>query len=1158
MNPAAERLTGQTLAQAEHGPLRQVFVARDETTGEAIECPFERAVHEGTEGALPDRTVLVRRDGVQMPVEDCVTPIRDEQGAVAGAVMVFRDVAAKRREEHRRAFLARVTAELSSSLDLAVTLSTVAKLAVPAIADVCAVDLVEDGVVRSLATSHVDPDKAPLVEELVRRRTLLDPNAPHGVPAVLRTGEPELVTDVSQATIHAMTADEELRGLFAQAAFTSYIAVPLKHGSKVIGVIGLATVGSSLRYDASDLCMATALADRASVALENDRLVEDLHKARREADARRAEAELANRAKDEFLAMLGHELRNPLAPIVSALQLMKLRAGGAVERERTIVERQVTHMVRLVDDLLDISRVTRGSIQLVREPVEIAEVVAKAIEMTSPLLEQRRHDVVVSVVPGLRVEGDASRLAQVVSNLINNAAKYSHVGGRVWIEAHRDGEDEIVVRVRDSGIGIDADTLPRVFELFAQAPQALDRAQGGLGIGLAIVRRLVELHGGSVSARDQARRVHGLWSRGGSSAGARGGLRRAPGEAGVAEDHPERDRSPGAGDHGNPFNTAIANDSFLETQQSSETTLPPAALPRRGHAHRGPGDPGRAARVASDAPRVAQLLLRTPRAPLLHSAKPAENRGRHRMVAWVGLGPSNAERHRHTVGVPCDGRADHIDSPRRPDEVGEGSRRCLDGRIPVALARADGQPIAQRLTCERVAARDIDSVDDRRGAPFDGHVDGDAMGVGLLAHGHVGVGPRVAHLAVARQHALEFLDHDVPSKERPHRLRQGGAQLGRAPEGLPSNVRRIVHRDAPDPIRAALVDDQYEHLPLVLGLLGVGGHADVDESSVVIRGLHQERCHLAKQVAARGLSLGQAGLELGIRDLRVALETYRALLGFTRELDARNPRPRRRTTHDCERHQQAPAHAHDHPPPNSNASWHPVDGVLVAGEQRDIQHSSAANARSVRTSCVPVDRSGSPLELSCLRFERSGPPFELSCLTFEQSGGQFERSCRSVDRKRHSLELRRLSFEPTGHLLDPTGHSFEPKGGSFEPMGNVVERTDGPSFPSALPFECVARFASRGSEASTAGAEPVEQRGDAVEELLARLHLRAAHVAPGDGHAERGTHLGVGAGSGGVASDASTALVAAALADVEGDGAEGAADLLAQITSEKVFLGVCG
>ena len=501
MNPAAERLTGQTLAQAEHGPLRQVFVARDETTGEAIECPFERAVHEGTEGALPDRTVLVRRDGVQMPVEDCVTPIRDEQGAVAGAVMVFRDVAAKRREEHRRAFLARVTAELSSSLDLAVTLSTVAKLAMPAIADVCAVDLVEDGVVRSLATSHVDPDKAPLVEELVRRRTLLDPNAPHGVPAVLRTGEPELVTDVSQATIHAMTADEELRGLFAQAAFTSYIAVPLKHGSKVIGVIGLATVGSSLRYDASDLCMATALADRASVALENDRLVEDLHKARREADARRAEAELANRAKDEFLAMLGHELRNPLAPIVSALQLMKLRAGGAVERERTIVERQVTHMVRLVDDLLDISRVTRGSIQLVREPVEIAEVVAKAIEMTSPLLEQRRHDVVVSVVPGLRVEGDASRLAQVVSNLINNAAKYSHVGGRVWIEAHRDGEDEIVVRVRDSGIGIDADTLPRVFELFAQAPQALDRAQGGLGIGLAIVRRLVELHGGSVSAR---------------------------------------------------------------------------------------------------------------------------------------------------------------------------------------------------------------------------------------------------------------------------------------------------------------------------------------------------------------------------------------------------------------------------------------------------------------------------------------------------------------------------------------------------------------------------------------------------------------------------------------------------------------------------------
>ena len=218
------------------------------------------------------------------------------------------------------------------------------------------------------------------------------------------------------------------------------------------------------------------------------------------ARARQA-AEHANRAKDEFLAMLGHELRNPLAPIVTALQLLRLRGIDAGERERAIIERQVRHLVAMVDDLLDVSRITRGKILLKRTPVEVHDVITRAIEVASPLLEHHQHDLAVAVPrQGLGVLADPERLAQVVSNLLTNAAKYTPAGGRIRVDAQREA-DEVVLRVSDTGIGIDPQILPSIFELFTQDRQALDRAQGGLGLGLAIVRSLVALHGGSVTAR---------------------------------------------------------------------------------------------------------------------------------------------------------------------------------------------------------------------------------------------------------------------------------------------------------------------------------------------------------------------------------------------------------------------------------------------------------------------------------------------------------------------------------------------------------------------------------------------------------------------------------------------------------------------------------
>jgi PAS domain S-box-containing protein len=225
--------------------------------------------------------------------------------------------------------------------------------------------------------------------------------------------------------------------------------------------------------------------------------------ARNQLNELREAAESANRAKDEFLAMLGHELRNPLSPILTALQLMKLRGSDASERERTVIERQVNHLTRLVDDLLDVSRIARGKVELKEEIVEIAEIVAKAIEIASPLLEQRTHTLNVQVHrKGLTVRGDATRLSQVISNLLTNAAKYTAPGGHITIRTEEAG-GEAVVRVRDTGMGIAPEVLPRVFDLFVQERQAIDRSQGGLGLGLTIVRNLVERHGGKVSAHSQ-------------------------------------------------------------------------------------------------------------------------------------------------------------------------------------------------------------------------------------------------------------------------------------------------------------------------------------------------------------------------------------------------------------------------------------------------------------------------------------------------------------------------------------------------------------------------------------------------------------------------------------------------------------------------------
>jgi PAS domain S-box-containing protein len=248
----------------------------------------------------------------------------------------------------------------------------------------------------------------------------------------------------------------------------------------------------------------TALYDEAGRVHAFARVMHDLTQTQvREAETRRADglAE-ANRGKEEFMALLAHELRNPLSPILNALGVLKLmRTDDPVIRQAGgIIERQVKQMVRLVEDLLDISRITQGKLRLQTEPVDLRAVANRAADAARPLLDARRHEfsVLLPTEP-VWVEGDPGRLEQVAVNLLNNAAKYTDVGGLVRLTVAREGDDA-VVRVADNGVGIPPDMLPKVFDLFTQVDGSLSRSHGGLGIGLALVRTLVEMQGGRVTA----------------------------------------------------------------------------------------------------------------------------------------------------------------------------------------------------------------------------------------------------------------------------------------------------------------------------------------------------------------------------------------------------------------------------------------------------------------------------------------------------------------------------------------------------------------------------------------------------------------------------------------------------------------------------------
>jgi signal transduction histidine kinase/CheY-like chemotaxis protein len=449
--------------------------------------------------------------GKRIAVSAELVPLRDGAGAVAYVLIVFNDqtAAAIAREEteaaarnaeraraaaesraHHSTFLATAARLLSASLDLDITLSQVARLATSALADYCIVDLVNaDGSYRRVAAIHADPDQQPLLDEM-RTRFTPEPGSAQPAARAIATGQPSLIEEIDGENLLEYVKSPEQAALLTRIGLRSHLAFPLQVGERTVGAISLGYTGTE-RYSEDDYPLVQALASHAAVAIENARLFRAAEEARREAEA-------ANRAKDEFLAMLGHELRNPLAPIVTALELTRERDGAS--RERTIIERQVDHLRRLVDDLLDVSRITRGALELEEQPVELADAVAEAFELARPLIEQRRHTATVEVPRGMIVFGDRVRLAQIVANLLTNAARYTEPGGKICVTGDtQNGMHSI--RVRDTGVGMTADLAKTVFETFTRGSRPIDRSAGGLGLGLAIVKALAQRHGGHVSAR---------------------------------------------------------------------------------------------------------------------------------------------------------------------------------------------------------------------------------------------------------------------------------------------------------------------------------------------------------------------------------------------------------------------------------------------------------------------------------------------------------------------------------------------------------------------------------------------------------------------------------------------------------------------------------
>lgn len=428
LNAVAETLTGWANADARGRPLDAVFAVVDETTRQPVGNPASRALKEGTVASPASRTLLVARDGTERPIDDSAAPIRNRDGQVVGCVLVFRDTTERRRAEREREAVQRTFFTLIERCPFGIYI-----------------------VDSDFRITHMNAESQGGAFRNVR------PVIGRRLDEALRVLWPESVAaEIGQKFRHTLDSGEP------------YNSADFVNPRADIGRI------EGYEWELHHIALPDGRPGVVCFYYDSTKL-RQAERALREAD----------RQKDEFLATLAHELRNPLAPIRNGIQIMKLAGGKAeaVERSRGMIERQVEQMARLIDDLMDLSRINQGKITLRKSRMRLSEAIRDAVP-DEPIF----------------VDGDGTRLTQVFANLLNNAAKYTDRGGRIRLAVERQG-GEVVVSVEDTGVGIPADMLPRVFDMFAQVDGSLEKAQGGLGIGLNIVKKLVEKHAGTVGVQ---------------------------------------------------------------------------------------------------------------------------------------------------------------------------------------------------------------------------------------------------------------------------------------------------------------------------------------------------------------------------------------------------------------------------------------------------------------------------------------------------------------------------------------------------------------------------------------------------------------------------------------------------------------------------------
>jgi PAS domain S-box-containing protein len=451
LNEVAESLTGWSHREAVGQPLESVFKIVNEVTRKPVENPATRALREGVVVGLANHTVLIRKNGIECPIDDSAAPIRNEEGHVSGCVLIFRDVTAQRLIEQSKAaqlLTARLLASIVETSNDAIISKSL------------------DGIIQSWNAAAERLFGYTAAEAVGKHISLVIP--------------PERIAEEDQI-IAKLRAGQRLEHFETERV--------RKDGQRI-------TVSLTI----------SPIKDDSGTVIGASKIARDVTERRQlEDNLRRLATDLAaaDRRKNEFLATLAHELRNPLAPMSNMLQVLKRTENDeeVLKRAHETIERQLDQMIRLVDDLLDLNRITHDRLELRRTEVELSSVIQQAVEVARPLLDSAGHELVIQLPRDpIYLYADRARLAQVFGNLLNNSAKYTPPEGAISLTAQR-ADGEVVVTVKDNGAGIPEDKLNSIFDMFMQVDSTSDQSRGGLGIGLTLVKRLVEMHGGSIEPR---------------------------------------------------------------------------------------------------------------------------------------------------------------------------------------------------------------------------------------------------------------------------------------------------------------------------------------------------------------------------------------------------------------------------------------------------------------------------------------------------------------------------------------------------------------------------------------------------------------------------------------------------------------------------------